>query len=153
MTKDERGFASMDPGKQREIASMGGRAAHESGHAHEFDHQEAVAAGRKGGRAVSRDREHMADIGRKGGQASHGGNGHVSERSSRGGGSHERSSSRERSSSHERTSKSGYGEKAREFLSREIKHHVDDQGMPQDQAVAAAMSEARRKGYEVPNRK
>ena len=40
-----RGFASMDPEKQREIA-------------------------RKGGAAVSQNREHMAEIGRKGGEAS-----------------------------------------------------------------------------------
>ncbi|CEE45174.1 hypothetical protein XAC908_650033 [Xanthomonas citri pv. citri] len=31
-----RGFASMDEDKQREIASKGGKAAHESGNAHEF---------------------------------------------------------------------------------------------------------------------
>jgi hypothetical protein len=48
---------------------------------------------------------------------------------------------------------SGYSETAREFLDKEIKHHVEDQGMPQDQAVAAAMSEARRKGYKVPKEK
>ena len=42
-----RGFAAMDPQKQREIASMGGRAAHQSGHAHEFNSEEARAAGRK----------------------------------------------------------------------------------------------------------
>ncbi|WP_276131790.1 KGG domain-containing protein [Polluticoccus soli] len=40
-----RGFASMDPQKQREIAS-------------------------KGGHAVSGNREHMAEIGRRGGEAS-----------------------------------------------------------------------------------
>jgi hypothetical protein len=40
-----RGFASMDPDKQREIASEGGRAAHASGHAHEFDSEEARKAG------------------------------------------------------------------------------------------------------------
>jgi general stress protein YciG len=67
-----RGFASMDPEKQREIASEGGRAAHEKGTAHEFDSEEAREAGRKGGEAVSRDREHMAEIGRKGGQSSGG---------------------------------------------------------------------------------
>ena len=44
-----RGFASMDPERQREIASQGGRAAHERGTAHEFDSVEARAAGRKGG--------------------------------------------------------------------------------------------------------
>ena len=42
-----RGFAAMDPQRQREIASLGGRAAHQSGHAHEFNSDEARAAGRK----------------------------------------------------------------------------------------------------------
>ena len=46
----ERGFASMDPDKQREIAS-------------------------KGGEAVSQDRQHMAEIGREGGKASGGSKG------------------------------------------------------------------------------
>ncbi len=79
--QDQRGFASMDDEKQREIASEGGRAAHEKGTAHEFDSQEAREAGRKGGEAVSQDREHMSEIGQKGGEA-HGGSG-----SSRGGSS------------------------------------------------------------------
>jgi general stress protein YciG len=48
-----RGFASMDPQRQREIASQGGRAAHEKGTAHEFSSEEARAAGRKGGQARS----------------------------------------------------------------------------------------------------
>ena len=48
-----RGFASMDPKRQREIASQGGRAAHEKGTAHEFNSEEARAAGRKGGQARS----------------------------------------------------------------------------------------------------
>jgi len=69
----QRGFAAMDPQKQREIASKGGRAAHQSGNAHEFTSEEAREAGRKGGEAVSRDREHMAEIGAKGGEASGGG--------------------------------------------------------------------------------
>jgi general stress protein YciG len=47
----KRGFASMDENKQREIASKGGKAAHESGHAHEFSSEEAREAGRKGGLA------------------------------------------------------------------------------------------------------
>jgi uncharacterized protein len=64
-----RGFASMDEEKQREIASQGGKAAHEKGTAHEFSHEEAVEAGRKGGEAVSQDREHMSEIGRKGGES------------------------------------------------------------------------------------
>src|SRR5579883_3366776 len=68
-SKSNRGFASMDPGKQREIASKGGRAAHAQGRAHEFTPDEARTAGRKGGEVVSRDRAHMAAIGRAGGQA------------------------------------------------------------------------------------
>ena len=44
-----RGFASMDRQKQREIASKGGRAAHEHGTAHEWTSDEAREAGRKGG--------------------------------------------------------------------------------------------------------
>ncbi|RZA36018.1 MAG: hypothetical protein EOP92_07540 [Lysobacteraceae bacterium] len=42
----KRGFASMDPQRQREIASQGGRAAHASGNAHEFTPAEAREAGR-----------------------------------------------------------------------------------------------------------
>ena len=64
-----RGFAGMDPSRQREIARMGGRAAHEKGSAHEFSPEEARQAGRKGGLATSRDREHMAAIGREGAEA------------------------------------------------------------------------------------
>src|ERR1700720_948177 len=90
----KRGFASMDPSKQKEIASKGGRAAHAKGTAHEFTSDEARVAGRKGGRgahargtahelrsdegrvagrkggeAVSRDRAHMSTIGREGGHS------------------------------------------------------------------------------------
>ena len=65
----KRGFASMDPERKREIASKGGRAAHEKGTAHEFSPEEARNAGRKGGEVVSRNRDHMASIGRKGGEA------------------------------------------------------------------------------------
>jgi general stress protein YciG len=43
----------MSPEKQREIASKGGRAAHEKGTAHEWTAEEARSAGRKGGQ-VSR---------------------------------------------------------------------------------------------------
>lgn len=49
--KERRGFASMSPEKQREIASKGGRAAHEKGTAHEWNADEAREAGRKGGYA------------------------------------------------------------------------------------------------------
>lgn len=46
-----RGFASMDADRQRAIASAGGRAAHRSGNAHEFNKDEAREAGRRGGLA------------------------------------------------------------------------------------------------------
>lgn len=59
----------MSPEKKREIASKGGRAAHQKGTAHEFTPDEARAAGRKGGEAVSRDRQHMSEIGKRGGEA------------------------------------------------------------------------------------
>jgi len=49
MSKEERGFASMDSAKQREIASKGGRAAHQKGTAHEWTREEAREAGRRRG--------------------------------------------------------------------------------------------------------
>ncbi len=49
--KSGRGFAGMDPQRQRQIASEGGRAAHAQGTAHEFTPEEAREAGRKGGEA------------------------------------------------------------------------------------------------------
>jgi uncharacterized protein len=58
----------MSAARQRAIARMGGRAAHQQGTAHEFSPREAREAGRKGGVSVSRDRQHMARIGRKGGE-------------------------------------------------------------------------------------
>ena len=66
-TKSNRGFASMDLAKQREIASKGGKAAHAQGLAHEFTADEARAAGRKGGEVVARDKAHMTygDLGIK----------------------------------------------------------------------------------------
>ncbi len=54
MAKEDRGFASMDRNKQREIASKGGKAAHEKGTAHEWTSEEARQAGRKGGMASHR---------------------------------------------------------------------------------------------------
>src|SRR5262245_43079770 len=65
-----RGFASMDIHRQKEIARKGGRAAHEKGKAQEFTPDEARAAGRKGGEKVSVNRKHMAEIGRRGGRSS-----------------------------------------------------------------------------------
>lgn len=64
-----RGFAGMDEERRREVARMGGRAAHQKGTAHEFSSEEAREAGRKGGRAVSQNREHMSAIGREGGES------------------------------------------------------------------------------------
>lgn len=66
----KRGFGSMDPELQREIAREGGKAAHEKGTAHEWTSEEAREAGRKGGQTVSRDKEHMRQIGKKGGESS-----------------------------------------------------------------------------------
>jgi hypothetical protein len=72
-----RGFASMDEQKQREIASKGGQA---SGGNFKNDPARAAEAGRKGGhdvpaeeRSFSKDRELAAEAGRKGGEHSHGG--------------------------------------------------------------------------------
>jgi uncharacterized protein len=58
MAKQDRGFASMDRTKQREIASKGGKAAHVKGTAHEWSSQEAREAGRKGGMASHRNHQH-----------------------------------------------------------------------------------------------
>jgi general stress protein YciG len=79
--KSNRGFASMDPQRQREIASEGGRAAHEKGTAHEFTSEEAREAGRKGGMARSANRRNAMGQGSSShasgssGTSSHGGGG------------------------------------------------------------------------------
>jgi uncharacterized protein len=59
--KERRGFASMSPEKQREIASKGGRAAHEKGTAHEWTSEEARSAGRKGGQISRGGRGRLAE--------------------------------------------------------------------------------------------
>jgi general stress protein YciG len=51
MATEDRGFASMEQEKQRQIASKGGKAAHKKGAAHEWTREEAQIAGRKGGLA------------------------------------------------------------------------------------------------------
>ena len=51
----------MDRAKQREIASKGGKAAHQKGTAHEWTSEEAREAGRKGGMASHRRRKEMQD--------------------------------------------------------------------------------------------
>lgn len=59
--KSKRGFAAMSPEKQREIASQGGRAAHQQGVAHEWSREEAKEAGRKGGQASGKKRTGQDD--------------------------------------------------------------------------------------------
>jgi general stress protein YciG len=78
--KSKRGFAAMDQDKQRGIARQGGRAAHESGRAHEFSPEEAKAAGRKGGQIAHQkgaahkfSPEEARIAGSKGGRATHSG--------------------------------------------------------------------------------
>jgi general stress protein YciG len=79
MSTKKRGFASMDPAKQREIASKGGKAAHQKGTAHEFTTEEAREAGRKGGQAAHGrgtahkfTSEEAREAGRKGGRSARG---------------------------------------------------------------------------------
>jgi general stress protein YciG len=47
----------MDRSKQRDIASKGGKAAHQKGTAHEWTSEEAREAGRKGGMASHRRKQ------------------------------------------------------------------------------------------------
>jgi len=47
--KQRRGFAAMSADKRRQIASKGGRTAHELGTAHQWSPDEARSAGKKGG--------------------------------------------------------------------------------------------------------
>ena len=63
MAKEDRGFASMDRAKQREIASKGGKAAHQKGTAHEWTSEEAREAGRKGGMASHRRKQEQQQPG------------------------------------------------------------------------------------------
>lgn len=49
MSIKQRGFGSMDPEKQRQIASMGGKAAQAKGTGHHWTVEEAKKAGAKGG--------------------------------------------------------------------------------------------------------
>jgi uncharacterized protein len=52
----KRGFAALTPEQLREISSMGGRAAHAAGVAHEFTSEEGKRAGRLGGLKVAAKR-------------------------------------------------------------------------------------------------
>ena len=74
MAKEDRGFASMDRNKQREIASKGGKAAHQKGTAHEWTSEEAREAGRKGGMASHR-RKQQQQSGAENDQSSESGGG------------------------------------------------------------------------------
>ena len=72
-----RGFASMDPQRQREIASEGGRAAHASGNAHEFTSEEARKAGsmshKNDGNRQSGNQGNQGSSGNQGNQGGQGG--------------------------------------------------------------------------------
>src|SRR5439155_19331846 len=57
VAKEDRGFASMDRNKQRQIASKGGKAAQQKGTAHEWTSEEAREAGRMGGMASHRRKQ------------------------------------------------------------------------------------------------
>jgi general stress protein YciG len=74
----ERGFASMDEDKQREIASKGGQSVPDEKRSFSQDPQLAAEAGRKGGQEsggnFKNDPERAAEAGREGGQQSGGGN-------------------------------------------------------------------------------
>jgi general stress protein YciG len=76
--KCKRGFASMDPARQREIARKGGKSVPAEKRSFSQDAQLASKAGRKGGQSVnpvnrsfSRDHALAAEAGKKGGGASH----------------------------------------------------------------------------------
>jgi general stress protein YciG len=61
----------MDRAKQREIASKGGKAAHQKGTAHEWTSEEAREAGRKGGMASHRRRTELTGNPGTSGESSH----------------------------------------------------------------------------------
>ena len=81
MAKEDRGFASMDRSKQRDIASKGGKAAHQKGTAHEWTSEEAREAGRKGGMASHRRKQEQ----QQGGNTEGGGNSNNPESAAGGG--------------------------------------------------------------------
>jgi general stress protein YciG len=69
-----RGFASMDPARQREIASQGGKAAHAKGTAHEFTSEEARRAGSMSHGNRQSANASSGDASRSSSKASSGGN-------------------------------------------------------------------------------
>lgn len=105
-----RGFASMDPQQQREIAAEGGRAAHASGNAHEFTSEEAREAGRM---------SHQNDGNRQsGGQGQAGGAAGGSGSSGGGQGGNQQSGSAGRGS------EGGSGSRQPRFLKRCARRHA-----------------------------
>jgi general stress protein YciG len=97
VAKEDRGFASMDRAKQREIASKGGKAAHQKGTAHEWTSEEARDAGRKGGIASHRRRREAMNKTSPAGETTTGAAGDSQDMQNR-----ERGDTGERSSSFER---------------------------------------------------
>jgi general stress protein YciG len=80
ITKSRRGFASMDPEKQRAIARRGGESVPNEKRSFSQNPELAAQAGRKGGRSVapakrsfSQNHSLASEAGRKGGHAAHGG--------------------------------------------------------------------------------
>jgi uncharacterized protein len=66
-TKKKQGLATMSQERRREIAQLGGRAAHHSGRAHKWTSEEAREAGRKGGTISRPPRkpDALADVSRR----------------------------------------------------------------------------------------
>jgi general stress protein YciG len=80
LKKSNRGFASMDPEKQKLIARKGGQSVPDEKRSFSQNPELAAKAGRKGGQSVnpdkrtfSRDHALASEAGRKGGHASHAG--------------------------------------------------------------------------------
>ncbi len=79
MGSSKRGFASMSPEKQREIARKGGRSVPNEKRSFSQNPELAARAGQKGGRSVDPSKRSFSmnhtlasEAGRKGGHASHG---------------------------------------------------------------------------------
>lgn len=60
--RSRRGFASMSPERQREIAGKGGREAHRLGRAHKWTSETAAEAGRRGGMASKGREKHRKQV-------------------------------------------------------------------------------------------
>jgi len=84
-----RGFASMDEDKQREIARKGGESVPDEKRSFSRDHELAAEAGRRGGEVsggnFAQDRERASEAGRRGGEASGGNFAHDRERAAEAG--------------------------------------------------------------------